>query len=149
MLDEALQDIDTFIFGKTSSSAVFGMPTWETQMKDIVNCRSLAREEVEDDLRSVSIPKSEGERIVEGPPLKEVDVTKPLKMREVNIGMKEHPKLAKIWDYWDENTVGKVAELLTEYQDLFPTKFSELKGIMGDLGFMHITLKPDAQPIKQ
>ena len=49
VLDEALQDIDTFMFGKTSSSIVFGMPTWETQMQDIVNCCSLAREEGEDD----------------------------------------------------------------------------------------------------
>ena len=82
-------------------------------MQDIFNCRSLAREEGEDYLRSVSITESEGERAVEGPPLKEVDVTKPLKLCEVKIGTKEHPKLAKIGDYWDENTVGKVAKLLT------------------------------------
>ena len=137
------------MFGKTVSSVVFGTPTWETQMQDIVNCHSLEREEGEDDPQSVSIPESEGERVVEGPPLKEVDVTKPLKLCEVNIRTKEHPKLAKIGDYWDENTVGKVAELLIEYQDLFPTKFSELKGITGELGVMHITLKPDARPIKQ
>ena len=62
--------------------------------------------------------------------------------------MKEHPNLAKIGGYWDEDTVGKVAELLTEYQELFPTKFSELKGITGDLGVMHITLKLNAHPVK-
>ena len=45
--------------------------------------------------------------------------------------------------------VGKVAELLTEYQELFPTKFSELKEIVGDLGVMKITLKPDARLVKQ
>lgn len=120
-----------FMFGKTISSEVFRMPTWETQMQDIVNCCSLASEEGEDNLRSVFILELEGERAVEGPPLREVDITKPLKLCEVNIGTKEQSKLAKIGDYWDENSVGKVAELLTEYQDLFPTKFSELKGIMG------------------
>lgn len=57
--------------------------------------------------------------------------------------------MAKIGDYWDEGTVGKFFELLTKYQDLFPTKFSELKGITGELGIMHITLKPEARPIKQ
>ena len=138
-----------FMFGKTNSFVVFRTPTWETQMQDIVNYRSLASEEGEDDPRSISIPELEGECVVEGHPLREVDVTKPLKLSEVNIGRKEHPKLAKIGDYWDENTVGKVAELFTEYQDLFPTKFFELKGITGDLGVMHITLKPDARPIKQ
>ena len=29
-LEEALQDIDTFVFGKSDSSAVFKAPTWET-----------------------------------------------------------------------------------------------------------------------
>jgi len=43
----------------------------------------------------------------------------------------------------------KVAKLLCEYQDLFPTKFTDLKGIIGDLGVMKIMLKPDAKPIKQ
>ena len=32
---------------------------------------------------------------------------------------------------------------------MFPTNFSELKGIVGDLSVMKITLKPDVRPIKQ
>jgi hypothetical protein len=32
---------------------------------------------------------------------------------------------------------------------LFPTKITDLKGIIGDLGMMKITLKPDAKPVKQ
>ena len=32
---------------------------------------------------------------------------------------------------------------------MFPTKFTELKGITGDLGVIKITLKPDVKPIKQ
>ena len=44
-----------------------------------------------------------------------MDVMKPLKLREVNIGTEEQPKLAKIGDYWDDEIVGKVVELLTEY----------------------------------
>jgi len=43
--------------------------------------------------------------------------------------------------------VDKVSELISEYQDLFPTKFSNLKDIIGDLG-MNITLKLDVKPIK-
>ena len=39
--------------------------------------------------------------------------------------------------------------MLCEYQDLFPTKFSDLKAIIGDLGVMKITLKLDAKSIKQ
>ena len=45
--------------------------------------------------------------------------------------------------------MNKVAELLGEYQDIFPTNFSDLKGIIDDLGVMKITLKLDAKLIKQ
>jgi len=72
-----------------------------------------------------------------------------MKTRQVNIGSKEEAKFAKIGYYWDECTVDKVAELLHEYPDLFPMKFSNFKGIVGDLGVMKITLKPDTKPIKQ
>jgi len=46
-------------------------------------------------------------------------------------------------------TIDKVVELLREYQDLFPTKFSELKRIIGDLGVMKIMLKLDTKLIKK
>ena len=95
-------------------------------------------------IRAMSLSQNQRASTVTRPPLQNVDVTKPLKLWEVNIGMTEKPKLAKIGDYWDHDIVGKVAELLTEYQDLFPIKFSELKGITGDLGVMCITLKLDA-----
>ena len=32
---------------------------------------------------------------------------------------------------------------------MFPTKFSDLKGIVGDLSVIKITLKPDVKPVKQ
>ena len=118
-------------------------------MQDIVNCCNLSIKECDEDPRNVSIPDSEGERAIAGPPLQTIDVIKTMKLWEVNIGIEEQPKLAKIGDYWDDDTVGKVAELLTEYQDLFPKKFLELKGITRDLGVMRITIKPDALPVKQ
>jgi len=41
----------------------------------------------------------------------------------------------------------KIADLLYEYQDLFPTTFSKMKGIAGDVGEMKIPLKPSAKPV--
>ena len=38
-----------------------------------------------------------------------------------------------------------ITELLHEYQDLFPTKFTDMKGIKGPMGEMRIPLKPDAK----
>ena len=56
--------------------------------------------------------------------------------------------MAKIGDYWDDTIVDKVFELLCEYQDLFPTNFRDLKGIIKDLGMMKITLKLDTKAVK-
>ena len=39
--------------------------------------------------------------------------------------------------------------MLHEYQDLFPTNFSKMKGILGDLGEMKIPLRLDVKPSKQ
>jgi len=71
-----------------------------------------------------------------------------LKTKQVNICTKVEPKFANIGDYWDETIVDKVVELLRKYQDLFPTQFSYLKGIVGDLCLMKIILKLDAKPVK-
>ena len=57
-----------------------------------------------------------------------------LKIKKVNIGSPENPKFANIRDYWDDETVGKIMKLLHEFQDIFPAKFSNMKGIVGDLG---------------
>jgi hypothetical protein len=46
-------------------------------------------------------------------------------------------------------TIDKITELLHEYQDLFPIKFTDMKGIKGPMGEMRIPLKPDARPVKQ
>ena len=40
-------------------------------------------------------------------------------------------------------------ELLSGYIDLFPTTFSEMKGVAGELGEMKIPLRPDSRPIRQ
>ena len=53
------------------------------------------------------------------------------------------PRYVTIGDYWDEDTVSKITYLLHEYHDLFPTKFLDMKGILGYLGIMKIHLKPD------
>jgi hypothetical protein len=56
--------------------------------------------------------------------------------------------MASIWDYWDEKTVERITELLCEYIDLFPTTFTEMKGIAGELGDMNILLKPETRLVR-
>jgi hypothetical protein len=86
---------------------------------------------------------------VEGPPIESEVISMPIKVNKVNIGTVEQPKMASIGDYWDEKTVESITELLHEYSDLFPTTFTEMKGIAGELGEMKIPLRPEVRPIRQ
>ena len=52
-------------------------------------------------------------------------MTKKVKTKKVNIGIDANPNMASIGDYWDDETVGHIANLLHEYQDLFPTKLQK------------------------
>ena len=45
--------------------------------------------------------------------------------------------------------MAKITDLLHKFQDLFLTKFSEMKGILGESSEMKIPLNPDAKPMNQ
>ena len=103
----------------------------------------------DDDSLEINIPESEGMRVVEGFGTSSDQFLSPLKINKVNIDSPDNPKFANIGDYWDEDIVGKITALLHEFQDMFPTKFSEMKGIVRDLGEMKIPLNPDTKLVKQ
>ena len=63
-----------------------------------------------------------------------------MKIKEVHIGSPKNPKFTNIIDYWDEEAVAKIVDLLHEYQNLFHTKCSKMRRIMRDLGEMEIPL---------
>jgi hypothetical protein len=102
-----------------------------------------------DDPRKVNIVKTEGHRDVEGWEVELLFIGQSIKTKKFNIGTEETPKIANVIDYWDAATIDKITELLHEYQDLFPTKFTDMKGIKGPMGEMRITLKPDVKPVKK
>jgi hypothetical protein len=57
-------------------------------------------------------------------------------------------------DYWDKETITQVINLLKEYEDVFPRRFSKMKGIVGSLGdtnssqSRHQITQEEALPIK-
>jgi hypothetical protein len=61
----------------------------------------------------------------------------------------ENPKMESIGDYWDERILERITKLLREYSDMFPKTFTEMKGIVGELGEMKIPLKLEAIPVRQ
>jgi hypothetical protein len=78
----------------------------------------------EDDPRDLQIEEAEGEREVEVPPIELEVIAAPIKVKKVNIGTTEHPKMANIGDYWDEKIVESITKLLHKYNDLFSTTFT-------------------------
>jgi hypothetical protein len=103
----------------------------------------------DDDPKKIHIIETKGQRDVEGPGAELPFIGQPIKIKKVNIGIEETPKLANVGDYWDAATIDKITELLHEYQDLFPTKFNDMKGIKGPMGEMRIPLRPCVKPSKQ
>ena len=118
-------------------------PHAHCHMQSMMECYKISGESKEDDEQcNINIPETEGSQDVAAPDVSTDPMTQPLEIKKVNIGTEENPKFSNSWDYWDEETMAKITDLLHEFQDMFPTKFSEMKGILGDLGEMKIPLKP-------
>ena len=112
-------------------------------MSQALACYNVKAIDDEDDSHNINILKCQGSREVRDPEIEDLDIMEQLKIKQLNIKIKEESKYAMLGDYWDDAMVYKVTELLHEYQDLFPTKFTDLKGIINDLGVMKITLNLD------
>jgi hypothetical protein len=101
-------------------------------------------------LRNLAIKETKGNREIQNIITIQTDgsYNHPLKLRKVNIGTTEKPKIAMVGDYWDEKTSQEIHSLLREYEDLFPSTFSELKGIKGVMVEMKIELKLGSKPVR-
>ena len=148
-IDEALQEVKAVIFRMPQESVETIHPEWVAQLSCALECYNIIVDEEDEDPRNIDIPKTKGQCEVQGPQIKNPDITVSVKTKQVNIGTGAKPKFTNIGDYWDDVIVDKVATVLRKYQDLFPTKFTDLKGIIRDLGVMRITLKPNAKLVKQ
>lgn len=148
-IDEALQEVKAPISIILQDPLELIQSDWSTQLLHALKCYNLTTKEEDGDPRNINIPKAKGHHKVEGPQIENLDITTPLKTKQVNIGTEVEPKFANIGDYWDDAIVDRITDFLCEYQDLFPTKNLDLKGIIGNLGVMKITLKLDVKPVKQ
>jgi hypothetical protein len=109
---------------------------------ELLECYKVTEEyQEEKDPRNVQVPETKGEHDIVGIELESNTYAKPLRVCKLNIDMKEKPKFGNIGDYWNDETVEKIADILCEYQDLFTKTFSKIKGIAGELGKMNIPLK--------
>jgi len=104
-----------------------------------------------DDSRGIQIKETKGECAVEGKASEMIasDYGRSIKTKKHSIGIEEAPKMVVIGNYWDKETVTQVVDLLKEYEDIFPRRFLEMKGITRSLWDMKFQLKPDAKPMKR
>lgn len=144
-IDEALQEVKATIFKILQDPLELIQPDYSTQLHHALECYNVTAKGEDEDLRNINIPKTEGRHEAEGPQIENPNITASLKTRQVNIGTESKPKFVNIRDYLDDAIVDKVTKLLCKYQDLFPTKILYLKGIIGDLVVMKITLKLDVK----
>ena len=114
-----------------------------------MECYNLTWELDDDDPLEINIPESKGIYTLEGVFISTDQFLKPLKIKKVNIGLVENLKFSNIGDYSDEEAMGNITDLLHEFQYLFPTNFSEMKGIVGNIGELKIPLRFDEKPVKQ
>ena len=70
---------------------------------------------------SIYITESEGIHDIEAPKILFDQLKQPLKIKKVNIGTMEDPNFDSIGDYLDDSKMGKITNLLHEFQDLFLT----------------------------
>jgi hypothetical protein len=133
-VDQALNIVRHKLFKESSSLPLEKEEDeWTTPFQKLQGCYNINADE-DDDPRKVNIVETEGHRDVEGPRVELPFIGQLIKIKKVNIGTEETPKLANVEDYWDVATIDKITELLHEYQDLFPTKFTDMKGIKGPMG---------------
>ena len=119
-------------------------------VKELLSCYHVQEEAPDEhDPCNIHITEVEGEREVEGPPLQSKVIAAPIKVKKVNIGTVENPKMDSIGYYWDEQIVESITKLLHKQSDLFPTMFTEMKGIAGEIEKMKILLKDEERLIRQ
>ena len=119
-VDIALKTIKEKIFTEISLEIVYSQPCvahshqcYET-VQHWMTCYNLSGDP-DDDPTNINIPESKGSREVEGSNISSEQFTNPLKIKKVDIGLEDNPKFSNIGDYWDEETVVKITNLLHEF----------------------------------
>ena len=116
-IDNVVEVIRTKIF-EDGPLPLFNQPDWVALLETTLECYNFIADEDEDP-RNVNISESEGSCEVEGSKLEVPEITKNVKLKKVNIGTEVDPEIASIGDYWDDETIGHITELLQEYQIYF------------------------------
>jgi hypothetical protein len=87
---------------------------WTPPLQKLQGCYNINADE-DDDPKNMNITEMEGQRDIEGPGVKLNFIGQPIKIKKVNIGIVQAPKVANFGYYWNDATIDKIIELLHEY----------------------------------
>ena len=91
-------------------------PHANCSIQSMMMCYDFSEEpEGGDELRNVNIPESEGSRGVISPDILMDSMNQPVHIRKIDIRTTENPKFANVGDYWGEETIAKITDLLHEF----------------------------------
>lgn len=113
-MEDALQLVKSTIFRTPLEPEEVMQSDWSRQLSEALTCYNVQTEDDEDDARNINIPESEGNPEVHSLEVEDLDITMPLKTKQVNIRTEEELKYATLGDYYDDATVEKVIEFLRE-----------------------------------
>ena len=86
-IDEVLQEVKATIFRIPQDPLGLTQPEHATQLSHVLECYNVIVEEEDKDPWKINILEIEGHCEVQGPHIENPDITSPLKMKQVNIGM--------------------------------------------------------------
>ena len=92
-------------------------------IQDWMECYNMIGEPKENDPIDVNIPELESTCTVEGFDFSSDQFLNPLKVKKINFSFPKNPKFANIGDYWDDETIRNIMDLLHAFRDTFLTKF--------------------------
>ena len=101
-IDDSLKNIREVIFIQAPEiELITEKQQWKKQIvKKLLSCYHVQEEASdEDDMCDIQIEEAEGEKDVEGSPIESEVISTPIKVKKVNIGTIENPKMANIGDY--------------------------------------------------
>ena len=91
-------------------------PHVQCHMKSMMECYNVSGEpEDDDEIWNINILEMKGSRDVAIPDVRTDPMNQPLKIRKVNIGIEENPKFTSIGDYWEEETMANITDMLHEF----------------------------------
>jgi hypothetical protein len=114
-LDQVLQIIIQKVFEEAPNPPLDQEKyEWIVPLQQLQECYNINFDK-DDEPRDVNILETEGKRNMQGPRIELPFFGQQIKIKKVNTGNEQTPKLENVGDYWDDATISMIIEPFPEY----------------------------------